>query len=340
MTVSGYVRRLAVPALAAAGLVCSLGVAAAASHPVVKTLAGNGTFGYSGDGHRATAAELALPSDAEPLPHGGFLIADKKNHAIRKVSPRGRITTVAGTGVSGYNGDGIPAKTAELSFPAGVTPLPHGGFLIADFENNRVRKVDRNGIIHTVAGTGTPGFSGDGHSAKHAELDGPARVALLAHGAYLIADFGNYRIRKVDRHGNIHTVAGDGIAGSTGNGGPARQAEINEPANVAPLARGGFLISEYGGNFIRKVSPSGVIHKVAGTGTPGYNGDGILATHAELNQPAWVQPAGRGFLIADYSNNRIRRVDRRGKIHTFAGTGVPGFNGDGHRRWCPDLTCG
>jgi hypothetical protein len=303
----------------------------------IHTIAGNGTPGYAGDHGPARQAELRLPSEVAPVPGGGYLIADKKNARIRKVSRRGRIRTVAGTGTFGYNGDGIRATQAELSFPTGVAPLRHGAFLIADSGNERVRKVNRNGIIHTVAGNGVQGYNGDNRKAKTAELNYPARVVPTGQGGFLFTDFLNNRVRKVTPHGIIKAVAGDGTAASGGDGGPAKQAQIYGPSTAVPTPDGGILISEFGllgsstnVSRIRKVNRHGIIHTVAGIGTDGFSGDGHKARHAMLDHPASAVPTpDGGFLIADMNNNRIRKVNRRGIIHTVAGNGTQGFGGDG-----------
>ncbi len=303
----------------------------------IHAFAGDGTSGYGGDHGPATAAELKLPSQVAPLPNGGYLIADKKNWRIRKVAKNGTITTVAGNGTQGYNADGIKATHAQLSFPTGVAPLPHGGFLIADSGNDRIRKVNSKGIISTIAGNGSGGYNGDGIKATHAELSYPARVAPLPHGAFLVTDFSNNRVRKVNRHGIIHTVAGDGTAASGGDGGPATHAQIYGPSTAMPAAEGGILISEFGAlsdginvSRIREVNKHGTIHTVAGIGTEGFGGDGGPATSATLNHPASADPLPNGgFLIADYENNRIRKVSPSGKITTVAGNGTAGFTGNG-----------
>lgn len=303
----------------------------------IHTFAGNGVRGYGGDHGPATSAEINLPSQIAPLPNGGFLIADKKNFRVRKVAKNGTITTVAGTGTQGYNGDGIKASHAELSYPTGVAPLARGGFLITDSGNDRVRRVDRQGIIHTIAGNGTSGYNGDGIKATHAELDYPARVVPLAHGAFLFTDFSNNRVREVNGKGIIHTIAGDGTAASGGDGGPAKDAQIYGPSTAVPTADGGILISEFGTistgtnvSRIREINKHGIIHTVAGTGTDGFSGDGGPATSAMLDHPASADPLRNGgFLVADYNNNRIRKVSASGKITTVAGNGTAGFSGNG-----------
>jgi trimeric autotransporter adhesin len=312
---------------------------AAAGAPTIHTVAGNGTQGFGGDHGLARHAKLDLPVQAAPLPNGGMLIADKKNFCIRRVSPKGRITTVAGVPtVNGYNGDSKKATHAELSYPTGVAPLAHGAFMIADSGNDRIRVVSSRGIIHTVAGSGVFGFNGDGHKAKKTALAYPARVVPLPHGAILFTDFDNNRVREVTPKGIVRTIAGDGTAASGGDGGPATDAEIYGPSTAVPTANGGILISEFGlispgtnASRIRFVNRKGIIHTVAGIGTDGYSGDGQKAVNAMLDHPTDAEPLPNGgFLIADYNNNRIREVTPKGKIKTVAGDGTAGFSGDGH----------
>ena len=273
-----------------------------------------GTFGFSGDGGPATAANLKAPLGVAPLPDGGLLIADGGAARIRRVSATGIITTVAGTGTPSYSGDGGPATAAGLYAPSGVAAMPDGGFLIADTGNSRVRRVSPDGTITTVAGTGTPGFSGDGGPATAAQLgvNSPYSVAVTADGGFLIGDEVNKRVRRVSPTRIITTVVGTGVQGSSGDGGAATAAQLNVPMGVATTPDGGFLIADEFGNRVRWVSPTGVITTVAGTGTPSVftNGDGGPATAANLTMPFGVAatPNG-GFVFSEMGNAAIRLVD-------------------------------
>jgi len=242
------------------------------------------------------------------------------------VSGADTITTIAGTGTAGFSGDGGQATSAQLTNPRGVAVDAQGNVYIADEPAQRVRKVS-GGNISTVAGTGTAGFSGDGGQATSAQLKNPIDVAVDAQGNLYIADTLNNRIRKVSG-GNISTVAGTGTAGSTGDGGQATSAQLNNPYGIAVDAQGNLYIADTLNNRIRKVS-GGNISTVAGSGTAGYSGDGGQATSAQLNSPFDVAVDGQGNLyIADGANNRIRKVSG-GIISTIAGTGTAGFSGDG-----------
>jgi len=293
------------------------------SNGVIATVAGNGTFGFSGDNGPATSAQLNGPSGVAVDSGGNLYIADVGNSRIRKVS-NGVITTVAGGGMQ--SGDSGPATSAEMSGPAGVAVDSAGNLYIADTLDNRIRKVS-NGVISTVAGNGTPGFSGDNGLATSAELNGPVGVAVDSAGNLYIADSGNYRVRKVSG-GVITTVAGSGGPGYplVGDNGPAVHAQLN-PVGVAVDSGGNLYIADVGNDRIRKVS-NGVITTVAGTGATGFSGDDGPATSAHLDEPWGVAVDATGNLyIADTDNSCIRKVSNR-VITTVAGTGTQGFSGD------------
>ncbi len=220
----------------------------------ITTIAGTGSDRPSGDGGPATAASFS-PFTVEPTPDGGYLIVDDLNNQVRKVSASGIIATVAGNGHGGFAGDGGPATAAKLFSPSRAVPTPDGGFLIADSFNYRIRKVSAAGTITTVAGSGTPGFSGDGGPATRARLYEPESVELSADGGFLIADRLNHRIRKVSADGTIRTVAGNGTPGSFGDGGPPTRAALFGPRFVASTPDGGFLVADSENSRVRKVDP-------------------------------------------------------------------------------------
>jgi hypothetical protein len=295
---------------------------------VINTVAGNGTQGFSGDGGPATSAQLHLPTGVAVDTAGNLFIADRNNHRIRKVTPSGVISTVAGNGTGGFSGDGGPATSAQLNYPTGVAVDTAGNLFIADSSNSRVRKVTSSGVISTVAGNGTQGFSGDGGPATSAQLLNPTGVAVDTAGNLFIASFNN-RVRKVTPAGGISTVAGNGIAGSGGDGGPATSAQLNAPSGVAVDTAGNLFIADSGNSRVRKVTSSGVISTVAGNGTQGFSGDGGPATSAQLNAPSGVAVDTAGNLFIASFNNCVRKVTPSGVISTVAGNGIGGFSGDG-----------
>ncbi|MCK4945722.1 MAG: hypothetical protein KAS59_05625, partial [Alphaproteobacteria bacterium] len=274
---------------------------------IITTVAGTGNYGYSGDGGQATNAQIFHSQDIAVAPDGSFYIADSQNYRVRKVDPDGIITTVAGTGVSGYNGDGGPAIGAQLSNPSGVAVGSDGSLYIADAWNNRIRKVCTDGSITTVAGTGAIGYIGDNGPAIEARLHYPGGVAVGPDGSLYIADTYSYRIRKVDPYGIITTVAGNGSRGRSGDGGSATEAEMNRPADIAIDSNSNIYIADTENRYIRKVSPDGIITRIAGGGTD--YGSGGSATNVRLYYPYGVAigPDGSPY-IADTFNDCIRRV--------------------------------
>jgi sugar lactone lactonase YvrE len=285
---------------------------------IITTIAGNGTLGYSGDGGPATSAELG-PAGIALDAAGNLYLTSESNSRIRKVDINGIITTVAGNGTRGFSGDGGPATSAELSGPYGVALDSVGNLYFSDIFNYRIRKVDLNGIITTVAGNGTNGFSGDGGPATSARLTLPIGVELDAAGNLYFADRDNQRIRKVDIHGIITTIAGNGREGYSGDGGPATSAELGLPYGIALDAAGNLYIGDQGNQRIRKVDIHGIITTVAGNGIGGFSGDGGPATSAMFVFPLGVTVDAAGNLyIGDQYNNRIRKVDVSKSAVNFA----------------------
>ena len=264
---------------------------------------------------------------------GNLYIADERNFRIRRVNPAGIITTIAGTGERSFSGDGGPAVEAGLSFPADVAVDGAGNLYVTESESNRVRRIDTAGAISTFAGTGEEGFSGDGGPAVEARLyavEGLLSVAVDRAGNLYIADVGNHRIRRVDPAGTITTVAGTGEEGFSGDGGPAVEAALYYPADVAVDGAGNLFIADVVNHRIRRVDPGGTITTVAGTGEEGFSGDGGPAVEAGLSYPISVAVDGAGNLyVTESESNRVRRIDTAGMISTFAGTGEEGFSGDG-----------
>lgn len=286
-------------------------------------VAGDGTTGFGGDGGPATSAQLRFPVGIALDAAGDIFIADWGNNRVRAVT-NGTITTVAGNGSAGYGGDGGPAVSARLSAPEDVAVDSSGNLYIADTMNNRVRKVSK-GVITTVAGTGIEGFSGDGGPATSAQLSAYA-VAVDPTGALYITDTTNQRVRRV-ANGVITTIAGNGMSGFSGDGGPATAAELNNPFGLAADPAGNVYVADVGNNRVREIA-NGVITTIAGKGAQGLAGDDGPAVAAELSSPESVALDSRGNVyVADVYNDRIRKISG-GTIVTVAGGGTfVGVNG-------------
>jgi RHS repeat-associated protein len=335
-------------------LILSLGVEVVqAQTETITTFAGNGTQGFSGDGLKATLAELDGPTGVAVDSSGNVFIADSVNNRVRRVDHATQIiSTVAGNGIAGYTGNGCPANggaepgdggaatAACLSNPYGVAVDAGGNIFIADFGNGRIRKVDTSGTITTVAGGGL-NCPGDGLPATSACLVHPIDVTVDGTGNLFIADSTEARIREVFASNQIIvTVAGNGFSGYSGDGGLATSAMLNDPSGVALDSQGNVYIGDYGNSRVREVTVStGNITTVAGNGTFGYvggtglncpnnggadPGDGGAATSACVNGPSKVSVAQGQIFIADTLNERVRVV-KNGIIQTFAGGSGSGF---------------
>jgi sugar lactone lactonase YvrE len=304
----------------------------------ISTVAGNGNFIPSGDGGPATSAGMN-PNGVAVDGSGNLFSADAGGptpgeNRVRRIDHSTQIiSTVAGDGSASFLGDGGAATKASLQNPQGAALDAAGNLFIADSNNNRIRKVDTSGMITTVAGSDSTGFSGDGGPATSATLTTPAGIALDAAGTGIlfIVDTQNQRIRKVDLSGTITTVAGNGTNAYSGDNGPATSASLNFPEGAAVDGAGNIFIADTSNNRIRKVDTGGTITTVAGNGSFGFSGDGGSAINASLADPDGVALDSAGNLfIADTSNQRIRKVDHATQnITTVAGNGTAGFAGDG-----------
>lgn len=298
---------------------------------VIATVVGTNSFGNTGDGGAATNARLDSPFGVAFDAAGNLYFADSGNNRVREVNTNGIIMTVAGSGGSGFSGDGGPATEARLTNPAGVAIDTAGNLYISDSNNQRVRKVGTNGIITTFAGNGPGGNVGNGIAATNATLGSPLGLAFDVSGNLYIADYGASRIWMVNTNGIITTVAGNGNRSYSGDGGSATNAGLRFPIGLAFDTCGNLYIADAGNNRIRMVNANGIINTVAGNGTNTYSGDGGASTNASLSNPAGLALDSSGNLyIADELNNRIRVVTTNGIISTLAGKSSVGlYYGDG-----------
>jgi sugar lactone lactonase YvrE len=306
----------------------------AAGTGVITTVAGSGSATYGGDGGVATAAQLYYPNSVALDAAGNLYIADEYNHRIRKVAAVTTIiTTIAGTGVAGYNGDGL-ATGSNLNYPQGVAVDGAGNVYVGDTNNYRVRKISQaTSLISTAAGNGVAGFLGEDGLATAVRLYSPQGVAVDAAGNVYIADYNNDRIRKLNvANGLLTTVAGSAAGTYGGDGGEATAAQLYLPQAVALDSAGNLYIADTNNHRVRRVSlpvPTLLLSTVAGNGTAGYNGDGA-ALGVELNYPDGVAVDAAGNVyIADQNNYRIRKVAAgTGLLSTVAGNGQAGFSGE------------
>ncbi len=362
----------------------------------ISTYAGNGEFGFSGDGSPAINASLALPADVTVHPSGDLYIADFANQRVRVVRKDtqkiftaagsgqfafcddvvpseacfrnpialeydafddavlvadaanqrirhiplggGNVTTIAGTLFHGYNGDGIPATTAYLDGPVGVSVHPSLGIFISDQNNYRVRLVERGAtpLIFTVAGNGNLPYAGDGGPALAAKFSNPSGITTDGNDNLFVADTTNNRVRQIDASGMITTLAGTGEAGFSGDNGNALSAKLSAPADVATDNAGNVYISDKQNNRVRRVAPSGTITTVLGNGQSQSSGDGGNATSASTHQPSslalYENTSGtqRFLYVVESAKHKVRVVNlNTNKVNRFAGTGTFGFSGDG-----------
>ena len=282
---------------------------------IMTTVAGNGSLGYAGDGGLAVLAMVSTPAGLTMDGAGNIYFADTGNQVVRRIDAlTGIITTVVGQGgVEGYEGDGAAATAAELSFPEAVVFDMAGNMYVSDTGNNVVRVVGKDGKIATFAGTGAPGYNGDGVAATAAELNGPWGLAAATDGSLYIADLSNNRVRQVSASGVIATVAGTGNAAFGGDGGAATAAFVKAPAAVVLDPAGNLYIADSGNNRVRKVyaagSNAGNIATISGEDSEQFAGDKGPAVAASMYGPYALYLDGGGDLfVADLFHNRIREI--------------------------------
>ncbi|MGH7786355.1 MAG: hypothetical protein ACRERC_05775 [Candidatus Binatia bacterium] len=335
---------------------------------ILETFAGSGYLG-DGSGDDPKTIDFNHPTNICFDAAGDMIVSAWHNSLVKKIDvlpdgAPGTVTNLAGTGARSFGGDGGPGNAAFLDLPSAVVVDTNGNIIIADQANYRLRQLEPDGTIYTIAGTGTPGDDGDGGPALAAQLNGPkgqaappaSRIAIDDRNRIYVADTGNHKIRRIDELGVITTIVGTGEPGFSGDGGPGLAAQLNTPSDVAIAANGTLYIADTGNNRVRVVAPDGTLSTYAGNGVRGFAGDGGPAAEAQLNRPYGVELAPNGTLyIADTHNHRIREVtgvdlpppptprptpppeiipctDEAGSICTYAGTGGSSFSGDGQDR--------
>ncbi len=306
--------------------------------PLITTVAGSGLAGVNDDGQPPLETHLYLPQDVTVGPDGLLYIVDWNNHRIRRITEGETVETVAGTGELGDAQDGVAIYT-QFNHPTNVVFDANGDMIIAAWHNSLVKRLDLDtGLVVNIAGTGGRSFGGDGGPANSAILDLPSGVAVDSSGNIIISDQANFRLRLVDPAGMIFTICGDGVAGFSGDGGPAEQARLNalKGQAAAPSSRividrqDRIFIADTANHRIRMIDAAGIIQTIAGTGEAGYSGDGGPATAAQLDTPSDVAVAENGTIyIADTQNHVVRMIRPNGIIETLAGTGERGYEGDG-----------
>ncbi len=331
---------------------------------VFETIAGTGELGDGKDGV-AIYTQFNHPTNVTFDHEGRMIIAAWHNSLVKRLDfSTGLVTNLAGTGARAFGGDGGPGNDAKLDLPSSVVVDSNSNIIISDQANYRLRILEPNNIINTFAGIGTPGGAGDEGPAILAQLNGPkgqsaapaSRIDIDARNRIYIADTGNNRIRMIDEVGTIHTIAGSGVQGYSGDGGPALDAQFNTPSDIAVAPNGTLYIADTMNNVVRAISPGGIVSTFAGNGSRGFSGDGGPAKEAELDRPYGIGLAPNGAVyVADTHNQRVRLVtgvsqappptprptpppeiipctDVVGSICTFVGNGIEGYNGEGKNR--------
>ena len=295
---------------------------------IVTTVAGTGEQGFAGDGGPATSALLDSPAGVAVDTAGNIYIADTHNQRIRKVS-NGTITTIAGTGVAGFSGDGSPATSATLSSPTALALDANGNLYIADMDNHRIREIS-GATITTVAGSGEQSFAGDGAAATAAGLDSPNGVAVDAAGNLYIGDTHNQRVRVVSASGTISTLAGNANNAYAGDGGASAASSLARPRGLSVDAQGDIYVADSDNHRIRLIATTGNITTVAGNGSQGFAGEGGPAVNATLDTPRTPAVLAAGaFALSDTNNQLVREVSSDGTIHTIAGLSSGSGGGQG-----------
>ncbi len=305
----------------------------------IETLAGTGKAGHSGDGGPALEAELDNPFGIVRGPDGAFYFCEYTGQRIRRLGQDGVLTTIAGTGEVGFTGDGGPALQGTFNKPHEIRFDASGDLCIVDMVNHAVRKIEmKTGILSTIAGTGEPGYSGDGGPAATAQFKEPHSIQFGPGGDLYVCDIGNHVIRRIDMStGKISTFAGTGRPGPTPDGSPIEGTPLNGPRSLDFDGEGNLWLATREGNQVFKFDlKAGTIHHIAGTGKSGFTGHGGPAKEAALSGPKGIAIDAEGHVwLADCESHSIRVIDAKtGRIDLIAGTGKKGDGSDGDPLKC------
>jgi Secretion system C-terminal sorting domain len=305
---------------------------------IITTIAGNGTIALNGDNLQATASGMKPNTIAID---GEFIyFIDTHNCMVRKIDAMGITSVVAGDGTFGYGGDNGPATNAQLDAPVSIALDSHSNLYVSTAADHRIRKITNDGIIITIAGTGSFGYNGDNRPATSAELFYPYLGGVDDLGNIYFGDYDNHRVRKISNTGIITTIAGNGTNTSSGNNGPATAAGVGTPGFVFLSTIGDIYVPDNSFNCIYKITTSGIITTIAGTGASGYSGDGGPATNATfLTLNSVTMDFFGNIYLGDCGANVVRKIDPTGIISTVAGTGVAGFSGDDGPATAAELDC-
>lgn len=272
------------------------------------TVVGSGVHYFAATGGPAIESPLENPMDLAFDAAGQLVFVSMHDPRVLYVDGEGMLWSMAGTGIMGDSGDGGPALLAEFNELAGVAIAPEGSVYVSDAGAHRVRVIDPGGMIRTVAGTGVPGYAGDGGLATSAQLNHPSALAVDSEGRLYIADSRNHAVRQIDENGVITTMAGTGQAGFSGDDGPATSAQLDGPEGLVFMADGSLLIADWQNHRIRRIDPDGIISTLAGTGQEGLSGNGGPAIDAALAGPARLSMNSGVLYIADQLNSCVRSM--------------------------------
>jgi hypothetical protein len=323
---------LALLGIAASG--CGSEPSAMCAHAAPGTVcavAGTGELAFNRDGLPASQTAFYLPSAVRRGPDGLLYVMDFNNMRLRRIEANGTVSTVAGDGTHLGATEGVPATNSSLENPIDFDFLPDGRVIFVSIHDPRVLVIDPDGTLRRVAGNAQPGLrgnEGDGGPPDKAQFIQLVGIAVAPDGTIYVSDDMAHRVRRI-RNGTIDTLAGTGVPGYLGDGGPAQIAALYQPTALALDGNGNLYLADAGASVIRKITSDGTISTVAGTGVPGFSGEGGAAIAAMLDHPSGIAVGDGALYVGDSFNNRVRKIAPDGTISTIAGNGTMGMSGDG-----------